>query len=91
MMKANFEVRKQIEISPVVLIGRREMYVISERTIMKTFSDKIGGFLLDPIYLIFIESGTSYAYSILERAWVDPGEVFSKHPALNEKLALHSS
>jgi hypothetical protein len=80
------EAGRRLEVGPSLVIGSREMRVVSEVISFYAGQSVVFAILLSPIALVIFEEGKKYALSLVDESEVTIEDLIQKDPSLREKL-----
>jgi hypothetical protein len=81
------DAKEDLEVAPPVLVGKRQLFVVSETIMIKARKNNlVFGLLISPVYLIIAESDHHYAFSFADGSAIDLDELFLRNPILKEKI-----
>ena len=82
------DTRRSFELSSPLVVGDRQLYVISEKLLIRTWMRKnpIFGLLISPIYVVVLEFDKYYAFSVSDGRGADIEDLLQTNPSIKEKL-----
>jgi len=73
-----------------VVVGKRRIFVVSERVLLKALGEKRKGMgfgaRITPVYVLMLEGRQNYAFSLETGEGIEFDEVFSRIPSLNKEM-----
>jgi len=77
---------RRLEVGPSLVVGNREMCVVSEVITFFASHHVVFAILISPIVLVVFEDNQKYALSLVDKSEVTIEDLIIKEPSLREKL-----